>query len=205
MKVHNVEQGTKEWLDLRSGIPTASNFKKLVASKGDRSKSLDEYARTLAAEKFAGGEIDSFEGNAHTERGRLLEPEAVESYCFAHEVEAQEVGFITNDAGTVGCSPDRLIGEDGMLEIKCLKAENHIKAILYHKKHGKSPTDYYQQAQGQMMVAGRKWCDLCFYHPTLPMLVVRQTPDIDFTMNLSIRLTEVQKLRDEIIKVLEEV
>jgi hypothetical protein len=178
MIVHNnIEQGTPEWFALRAGIPTASEFSKLVTSTGEPSKSLPGYAITLAGELYAGKPLDSFEGNGYTERGKLLEEEARLAYAFQCDSEPELVGFVTDDAKRYGCSPDAFVGADGMAEIKCLKAENHIKALLYYKRNGKCPPDYVQQTQGQLLVCGRKWVDLYFYHPDLPKLIIRQTPD----------------------------
>src|SRR3546814_2809936 len=84
--------------------------------------------------------------------------------------------FVTDYAETMGCSPDGLVGDDGMVEVKCLKAENHIKAILYHASKGHCPPDYVQQTQGQLLICERQWCDLVFYHPDLPLLAIRQEP-----------------------------
>lgn len=177
MKIHDVEQRSDAWYALRAGMPTASEFSKIVTSKGEPSKSAAGYALTLAAELFAGKPVDAWEGNVWTERGRELETRAIELYEFAHDLDIAPVGFVTDDGGLMGCSPDGFIGEAGLVEVKCLKAENHVKAILYFQKNGRSPTDYIQQAQGQMMICERKWCDIVFYHPELPMLAIRVAPD----------------------------
>ena len=196
---HQFVQGTPEWFAARAGIPSASNFDKLITSTGEPSKSMPGYAITLAGEKFAGKPLDAWEGNAYTERGKLLEDDARQMYVFLNDVELQRVGFITDDSGLYGCSPDSLIGDDGMLEIKCLKAENHIKAILYYKKHQKLPPDYVQQTQGQLLVVGRKWCDLFFFHPDLPRLCIRQTPDDVLHAALLLQINAVTVERERIL------
>jgi YqaJ-like viral recombinase domain len=201
---HQFVQGTPEWFASRAGIPSASNFDKLITSTGEPSKSMLGYAITLAGEKFAGKPLDAWEGNAYTERGNLLEDDARKMYAFLNDVEPEQVGFITDDTGTYGCSPDSLIGDDGTFEAKCLKAENHIKAILYFKKNGKVPPDYVQQTQGQLLVTGRKWCDLFFYHPDLPRLCIRQTPDEVLTAALLLQIDAVTKERDRILATLKE-
>lgn len=174
MIVHEVLQGTTNWMALRAGMPTASEFSKLITSTGEVSKSLQGYAITLAGEKYAGKPLDAWEGNGYTERGKLLELEARTAYTFIHDAAVEQVGFVTNDDMQYGCSPDGLVGTDGLVEFKCLKAENHIKALLYYGKHKKCQPDYVQQTQGQMMICNREWCDLMFYHPDLPKLVIRQ-------------------------------
>ncbi len=178
MIIHTAEQCSPEWFALRAGKPTASEFSKLITSTGERSKSLEGYAITLAGELYAGKPLDAWEGNGHTERGKLLEDDARRAYAFLRDCEPQRVGFVADDLNGYGCSPDSLVGSDGLNEIKCLKAENHIKAILYYRKHKKCPPDYVQQAQGQMLVCDRAWCDLFFYHPDLPHLAIRIERDV---------------------------
>ena len=178
MIIHrDIVQGSDEWCALRAGRPTASNFSMLITSTGEPSKSMKNYAITMAAEKYAGKPVDAFEGSGYTDRGTLLEPDAKSSYAFAYDIELVTVGFVTDDYLRYGCSPDGLIDTDGIAETKCLKAENHVKAILYYRKHKKCPPDYVQQTQGQMFICERAWCDLVFYHPDLPLLVIRQERD----------------------------
>lgn len=202
MIVHAVEQRSEEWYALRTGRPTASEFSKIVTSKGDVSKSLPGYAITLAGELFAGGPVDAWEGNGHTERGRELEEQALQLYGFALDATVTPVGFVTDDDMTMGCSPDGLVDDDGMVEIKCLKAENHIKAILYHQKNGTCPPDYVQQTQGQMMICGRAWCDVVFFHPDLPLLTIRQEPDAVLRDALATNIPELLKERDRVLAAL---
>ena len=177
MIVHDVLQGSPEWLALRIGIPTASEFKRLVTSTGKPSESLALYAGELAAEMFAGKQLEQFNGNVWMDRGKDMEAEAVNLYAFTTDADVQRVGFITNDAVTAGCSPDALVNQDGGLEIKCLKAERHVEATHYHKKHGRAPSQYILQVQGSLLITGRAWWDLCFYSPELPPLIIRHTPD----------------------------
>lgn len=197
--MHEVLQGTTNWAALRAGKPTASCFDKLITSTGDPSKSLAGYAITLAGELYAGKPLDAWEGNSYTERGKLLEEEARFAYAFISEVEPEKVGFVTDDGMQYGCSPDSLIGDDGMLEIKCLKAENHIKAIMYYRKNKKCPPDYIQQTQGQLLVCGRKWNDLFFYHPDLPSITIRQEPIQEIMNPLLDQIANVIREREKIL------
>lgn len=202
MIAHACEQNSPEWLSLRAGMPTASSFSKVVTSTGAESKGLGGYALTLAAETYAGGPVDAWGGNSYTERGHELEAEAIARYEFDRDVTVERVGFVTDDDATCGCSPDALVGERGLIEIKCLKAENHILAILYHQKHRSSPPDYVQQTQGQLLITGRAWCDLVFYHPSLPLLVVRQRPDDAVRAGLRGGIKKVIGERDRIVSAL---
>jgi len=200
MKIHDVEQNTPEWLALRAGMPTASAFNRIVTSTGAASKQIEDYALELAAAIYAGGEVDAWEGNAYTDRGHELEPEAVCSYEFLTGKTAEVVGFVTNDSEVFGCSPDRLVGDDGLLEIKCQIAKNHLKTIMAYEKSKKPPAAYMAQVQGQLMITARKWCDLFFYHPTLPSLSIRILPDKDFQEELLAGLHKCLILRDEAVK-----
>ena len=199
MIIHDCEQGTPEWFSLRAGKPTASCFDKLITSTGEPSKSMAGYAITLAGEMYAGKPLDAWEGNGHTERGKLLEDDARRSYAFVHDVEPVQVGFVTDDSMLYGCSPDSFIDDDGGLEVKCLKAENHIKAIMYHRKHKKCPPDYVQQTQGSLLVTGRKWWDLYFYHPDLPDLTIRQEPNREVMEPLLDQIANVIREREKIL------
>ena len=103
MLIHTCEQGSDAWRAIRSGLPTASCFDKLITSTGEISKSLSVYAITLAGEKYAGKPLDAFEGNGYTERGALLEPDARSSYTFLYDNEIVQVGFVTDDDSRFGC------------------------------------------------------------------------------------------------------
>jgi len=202
MKTHDVEQRSEAWYKIRSGMPTASEFSKIVTSKGEPSKSAEGYALTLAAEMFVGNAVDAWEGNSWTERGRDLEEQAIQLYEFARDLDVLTVGFVTDDAQTRGCSPDGFVGDAGMIEVKCLKAENHTRAILYYQKHGRCPPDYVQQTQGQMMICERQWCDLVFFHPVLPMLVIRAEPNRDVQTALMAEIPKLCARRDEVLAAL---
>ena len=204
MIIHNVEQRSLDWYTLRLGLPTASNFAKIITSTGEPSESASGYALTLAAELFAGKPLDSWEGNAWTERGLEMEKEAILLYEFINNVETTRVGFVKDDKLGAGCSPDRIIGMDGLIEVKSLKAENHIKAIFYYRRHGKCPPDYIQQTQGQMMICERKWCDVVFYHPDLPLLTIRENRDSVFQATLSQLIPPLLKERDTILKAIQD-
>lgn len=200
MEILDLEQGSEEWLAVRAGLPTASNFAKMITSTGALSKSIDGYATTLAAEMYAGKPLNEFEATPWMERGNELEQRAADNYSVMFDCDLQTVGFVKD--GDWGCSPDRFVGDDGLVEIKCLKAENHIDAIMYHKKHGKIPTKYVQQVQGQMLICQRKWCDLVFYHPDLPLLTIRTTPEAKVVNGLIEARHKVIEMRDDILDTL---
>jgi len=203
MITHNCEQRSAEWYALRAGMPTASEFSSLITSTGEPSKSLAGYALSLAAEKFAGRTLDTFQGTPWTERGQEMEAEAIRCYQFTADLDVDPVGFLTDDLKRYGCSPDGLVGAEGGVEVKCLKAENHIKAILYHQKHGKAHPEYVQQVQGALMITGRKWWDQVFYHPDLPLLIVRQIPQVPLFVALARGIEDVCEERDRVLVALQ--
>lgn len=205
MIVHDVEQGTPEWHAIRLGIPTASNAASLVTGTGKLSTSLKGYAEKLAANKFAGEDIDQWQGNTYTERGHEVEPKARNWYAFNNDVDVTEVGICTDDLIRYGASPDGLIGQanqwHGGTEYKCLPV-GHIKALVYFSKHGKVPPEYIPQTQMNIMVCGLEWMDLVYYHEKLPSLTVRLERDEAFIKKLDSQLSLCIEHRDETFEAL---
>lgn len=198
---HHVEQNSPEWQALRAGLPTASEFKRILTNTGKVSSSSRDYACELAAEKLAGHAVNAWGGNLWTERGHGLESEARDWYAFETGLDVQPGDFWTDDEGRWGCSPDGLVGDDGGIEIKSLKAANVISAWLDWQDSQKPPTDYLAQIQGNLFVTGRKWWDLVIYHPALPAAnsIIRIGPDPEYHAKLESGLLETVRLRDEII------
>lgn len=217
MLIVDCEQNTPEWDAARLGVPTASDFGKLLTGTGKPSTQIGDYAALLAAELYAGSGQGTFKGNAHTERGHALEDEAADLYQFMRDYEVEKVGFVINDThkntgsfAPAGCSPDRFVKipgrgqHPGLLEVKCLSAAKHVLAHEYYRKNQKPEPAYVAQCQGQMLVTGRRWVDLYFYHPELPELCIRLTPDEEYQHKLVTQIDLVAKRRDELIGVLQE-
>lgn len=190
IQIHTMLQGTPEWFEVRRGLPTASQFATIMAKgKGDApSKTRQTYLYKLAGEILTGEPMDSF-SNAHTERGHAMEPEARQFYAFMHDCEPEQVGFITN--GPKGCSPDSLVGNDGMVEIKTKLP--HL--LLACHESGGFPSEHWAQCQGQLWVAEREWVDLICYWPRLQPMVVRAHRDEVFIKSLS---DAVERFNDEL-------
>ncbi len=201
----NIEQGSDEWHELRAGMPTASEGSKLVTPiKAEPSKSMPEYALQLAADMYAGAPQDRWEGNRWSERGHEFEDSGRAYYENTWpQREITRVGFITDDDSRYGCSPDSLVDEDGLLEIKCLKATRHVAVLLYLEKHVRLPAEYIVQPQFQMIVAERDWCDVLFWHPELPAAVHRVEPDERLIVNLRLQIEGCISERDRVIDVLQ--
>jgi len=202
MIIHEVEQCTDEWYTLRAGIPTASEAGKLISGAGKESKQVIDYGYQLAGELYAGMPLDMWEGNRYTERGKDLESIAISDYELLTGAWTERVGFCTNNEGTYGCSPDGLL-EAGMVEIKCLSAKHHVRNIVYYNKHKKAAPDYIPQTQMQMLVCEREWCDLVFYHPELPMLIIRQKVILEIQNALVAQIDRCIGIRDEALKIIE--
>lgn len=201
MIIHDVEQGTDEWFSLRMGRPTSSRFSDLLTGTGKASTSMAKYAYELATESYLGKVIDDgFQGNSFTERGTLLEPVSRAWYEMQNQIPVQEVGFITVDDGSYGASTDGLVGDDGLVEFKNLIARRFMEMLHYHKKNGGKPEPaYIPQLQGELLVTGRKWADLVFYHPDFEPVCIRVEPDLEYQEKLVSRIADCIKKRDQIL------
>lgn len=205
MIVNNCEQYSDEWYKFRLGKPSSSSFSKLITSTGAASKSMQAYAQKLAGDLFAGRDIDAWEGNRFTERGHEIEEEARSYYSMMFDKEVIQVGSVSDTMGRWITSPDGMVDEDGVLEVKCLP-KNHIAALLYYKKmHGKAPPDYIQQTQGQLFVTEREYVDLLYYHSDLPKIVIRQYPDEKIQTALEKQLKACITERNLTLNILKEI
>lgn len=180
IQVINCEQGTTEWFAARAGIPTASMFSTVMASGrgGGESKTRAKYMRQLAGEIITGMPMEGF-SNAHMERGHFMEPEARDLYAFATSTDPEQIGFIRN--GMKGCSPDSLIGANGMLEIKTKLPDLLIECI----ERDDFPPEHRAQCQGALWVAEREWIDICVYWPAMPVFIKRAYRDEEYIKTMS--------------------
>lgn len=169
MKVVECEQYSDEWWAARVGIPTASNFDSILTpAKMAPSTKAEAYQCRLLAEWMTGKPVDTYQNDAMT-RGLELEPAARESYQFITDAEVAEVGLCLEDTGRWGCSPDGLVGDDGLLEIKCPTPGVHVGYLLSDQ----IPLNYKLQCLGQLLITGRDWLDFMSYHPDMDPLIVR--------------------------------
>jgi hypothetical protein len=197
MQIINCEQGTEEWFRARAGMPTASEFATVMASgkAGGPSLTRRTYMHKLAGEIITGEPMESF-SNAHMERGKVMEDEARDFYAFMQDVEPERVGFIVN--GQKGCSPDSLIGDVGMLEIKTKLPHLMIECIL----RDDFPPEHKAQCQGALWVAEREWIDIAVYWPKMPPFVKRAVRDEEYIAALS---SAVDKFNDELAALVEKI
>lgn len=176
----DLEQGSPEWFAARAGIPTASNFSTVMARGrgGGESLTRRKYMLTLLGELLT-GEVQEGYSNAHMERGKAMEDDARNAYEFQTGNECARVGFVRN--GLAGASPDSLIGDDGILEIKTKLPHLQLEVLL----SGEVPSEHIDQIQGQLFITGRQWCDFVSYWPGLPLFVKRVYPDLDHMARIS--------------------
>lgn len=176
-------QRNDEWFTDRIGKVTASRMSDLMARSvkdGSPLKAAKDYLNDLVAERLT-GKPKTIPTTFAMERGTLLEAEAVAVYSQMAKVFVEDTGFIQHpDIPSVGASPDGLIGDDGLLEIKC--PESITKHVAY-LRDGAHVEEYGWQVQCQLWVTGRSWCDLVSYHPDFPeglrLAVRRVEPDAE--------------------------
>lgn len=161
-----MSQRTPEWFAMRAGKFTGSRFSDLMAvTKSGPSASRRNLLATLAVERLTGACVETY-SNAAMERGVALEEEARQAYE-AHIGElCVEVDFIVHPTmAFVGISPDGLVGDEGMVEIKCpASMAKHLDGL----RSGAHADEYRWQMQGQLWVTGRKWLDAVSYDPRFP-------------------------------------
>jgi len=167
-----VAQYSEAYDRLKLGIPTSSHFHKIITPQGKPSKQWREYACLLIAERILQRKIELYHSPA-MERGLIVEADAADWYEFDQDVTVQKVGFITDDAHSVGCSPDRLVGDGGLLEIKAPLPHTQVDYWL----SGELSERFRPQLQGQLYASQRSWVDILCWHDVLPKVVVRVEPD----------------------------
>lgn len=193
MIYHEVKQNSDEWDHLRCGIPTSSAFDNIVTPAGKPCKaerSRKYMYRLLAEWRFGGPLMDpqSQYQSEWMERGHLLESQAVAAYELMRDCDTQPGGFVTTDNGLVGCSPDRLVGTDGLLEIKCPSPQVHMGYMVARSMD----ETYYPQLQGQLLITDRQWVDIVSYSdcPGFPAVIIRVPRDEKYIELLTVALVE---------------
>jgi len=198
IEVFNCDQNSPEWYECRRGLPTASKFATILAKgKGGQGDSVTrrKYLHQLAGEIITGKPMDTY-SNHHMERGKEMEAEARSLYAFMKDADPETVGFIRN--GPKGCSPDSLVGDNGMLEIKT-KLPDILIDVLFKNE---VPTEHRAQIQGALWVAEREWLDFVAYWPDLPLFVKRVHRDEDYIRNLA---AAVDQFNEELTLVVERI
>lgn len=180
------EQGSLDWHQARLGVFTASTFGVLFKKgrgPGGVSQERGTLMRRLAGERIT-GQLPEVVNSIYTERGHAIEPEARDFYTMLTDTEPTQIGFLRR--GGVGCSPDSLVGEDGLLELKSRDPAHQIEVLLT----GELPEEHRAQCQGQLWVSARRWCDYLSYCPGLPPFLVRVERDETYIATLAIAAAE---------------
>jgi putative phage-type endonuclease len=172
----DLQQGTPEWIEARRGLITASTVGQLITARtlkpanNDTSRGL---TAQLIAERVTGRVEETFQSHDMW-RGTVLEPYARAIYSKAFNPVGQ-IGFMTEDKWgfTIGYSPDGLVGDAGLIEIKSPRAKAHISTVVANRV----PDRYIAQVQTGLLVSGREWIDFISYCPGVPLFVKRVEPD----------------------------
>lgn len=198
---HDVSQGSVEWYILRLGIPTASEFSKIITPKKlELSDQAHEYANAKIAEILTGETQGIDRPTYEMERGKILEVEAREAYEFANNVTVHRGGFTTDDEGKHGCSVDFRVDKNGGGEIKCLLPKNHVKYLVQQEVDPKNLPQVY----GQIWIEEWEWCDWYMYHPDLPRVSIRTYRNEAYIKALAAAMTEFHDIMGNKIETLKE-
>lgn len=196
LEIFNVEQGTPEWKACRIGIPTASEFETVLRKSGrgpgGTSKERRTYMLKLIGEALTGEPMESF-SNAHMERGKAMEDEARKYYELAVDVTTQRIGFMRR--GRAGASPDSLVGDDGLLEIKTKLPHLQLEVL----DAGQVPAEHLPQIQGQLWISGRAWVDFVSYWPGIRPFIKRVHRDDAYIAELAAAVEAFNKDLDALM------
>ncbi|ADJ21951.1 phage-type endonuclease [Hyphomicrobium denitrificans ATCC 51888] len=185
MNVIDCEQNSAEWLAARCGNLGASSIADMVAkTRTGWGASRFNLAARIVCERLTGTPQESYT-NAAMQWGHDTEPQARAMYEFMRDVAVQQVGLVLHPSiNKSHASPDGLVGDAGLIEIKCPNTATHIETLLSEDVEGK----YIKQMQWQMACCGRAWCDFVSFDPRLPaemqMFVQRVPRDDDFIAEL---------------------
>jgi putative phage-type endonuclease len=202
-------QGSDEWKALRLGKVTASRVSDVVArTKTGYVAGRANYMAQLIAERLTGTVAEAYT-NAAMQHGTECEPEARAAFEFYQGVTVKEVAFVPHPKiDQAGCSPDGLVGDDGLVEIKCPNTATHLDTLLGQAV----PSKYEVQMQFQMACTGRKWCDFVSYDPRMPenmRLFIKRLPRDDkriaeleseiaaFLLEMAVKLSELNSIYGE--------
>jgi predicted phage-related endonuclease len=192
MIIHKFEQHSEPWHLIRAGKVTGTRFATMMM--GVSTKGYTDLVKELAVEIITGAPEDSGYTNEWMQRGTELEPMAALEYESLFGISVGECGFIEPDDdheffGFIGISPDRLLPDEGLLEIKCPKQTTHLGYIDANVL----PYEYINQVQGQLYVSGLKYVDFMSYYPKLTPFIIRVYKDPFLHENYTKRLRQLQE------------
>lgn len=191
-----IEQGTPEWHQLRLGKVTASRVADILArTKTGPSASRQNYLIELALQRTTGIIAESY-SNSAMEWGTQTEPQARVAYEVKSGNFVDQVAFVDHPSiPWFGCSPDGLVSDRGLVEIKCPNSATHWEYFKYKEP----PKKYFIQMQAQLAVTGRDWCDFISFDPRMPersqLLIVQVPRDAEFILFME---SEVKQFLSEV-------
>jgi len=196
----NLEQGSDEWKQARLGHVTASNMAEVMSKGKGTAEAVGRYKYKvrLVAERLTMTAGESY-SNAAMQWGIEQEQFACIAYEAQKETFVDKIGFVLHpDIKWLGVSPDRIVGHEGLIEVKCPNTTTHLDYLFDNKV----PAEYYKQIQCQLWVTGRQWCDFVSYDPRLPkrnqLLIVRTERDESLIKEMEVQtlqfLAEVETL-----------
>lgn len=194
----DVEQGSEQWHDLRRGIVTASTVGQLITTKTLKPADND-YSRALTArlvaERITGWTEPTYV-TADMQRGIDDEPRARDLYSEVY-APVTEVGFLVRDdhGFSIGLSPDGLVGEDGLIEVKSRRPRRHLQTILADEV----PPENIAQIQCALLVSGRSWCDYLSFASGMPLWRKRVTPDLRWFDAIITAVTQFEATAEDMI------
>lgn len=192
LTIHNCEQGSPEWYAARLGVVTGSELPTVLAKgKGVIRRT---YLLKLAGEQITNEPAENYT-NSYMERGKQMEGDARSTYMLIADVQLTQVGFVYNSAIDVGCSPDALIGADGVLEIKTCAP--HI--LAEHLLREDFPPSHKAQCQGALWVTCREWVDLVCYWPRMPLLIRRAYRDEKYIEEMALEVHAFQVELEQVV------
>lgn len=169
-------QGSPEWHKLRAGKFTASTVAALFMKES--TKGYQDLLKKIARERLTGNPVETFKSE-WMQRGSELEGRALRQYEFDNFILVKKIGFIEIDSW-IGCSPDGLVSEHGMIQVKCPKWNTWFDAEI--------EKDYIIQCQAEMWIAGREWNDLYYYDPELESKVFKIRRDENIIKEIQTRI-----------------
>jgi putative phage-type endonuclease len=188
-----VEQGSPEWHAMRCGKVTASRVADIMRrTKSGISATRERYMGELIAQRLTGIVPDGFK-SADMQWGNDTEDQARTAYSFHFDIDLLPIDFVDHPTiAMAGASPDRMHGDEGLVEIKCPATHTHIATLLSEA----IPPDYATQMQWQMACTGRSWCDFVSFDPRLPadmqLFVRRLMRDADRIAELESAVVQFQ-------------
>lgn len=201
----NLEQGSDAWRAARLGHVSASSVSDVMSkgkTEGSESDTRKSYRMKIVAQRLTGDSGDTYT-NAAMEWGTEQEPFARMAYEAARNVMVDKTGFWLHPTiPWVGVSPDGLVGDDGLVEIKCPNTITHLEWVFA----GKAPAKHMKQIQCQLWVMGRQWCDFVSYDPRLPqrnrLFIVRVPRDEKMIAQMEADVVKFLAEVDEMIQLL---